>query len=86
MIVKIDIPEIDFFKLICSSQLVVSPLDTEAPSGLIVFCQAAANSKMDISSDTRTTHGYFSDDNGVLCCKNIDDWKNKIIFFLKNID
>lgn len=86
MIVKNDIPEMEFLKLMCSSQLVVTPLDTEAPAGLIAFYQAAANSKMIITSDTVTTQEYMSDDKGVLCGRNIDDWKKQILFYLKNIE
>ena len=42
----------------CQSSLVVMPLDTEAPAGLIAFFQAAANGRMSITSDTVTTREY----------------------------
>ena len=83
MVVKSDIPEKEFLEFMCQSQLVVTPLDTEAPAGLIVFYQAAANGKMAITSDTVTTQEYFADDRGVLCRKNVDDWKNKIGYYLR---
>ena len=38
--VKYDIPENEFLELLNSSQLVVMPLDTEAPAGLIALFQA----------------------------------------------
>ena len=55
MVVKSDIPEQEFLEFMCQSQLVVTPLDTEAQAGLIAFYQAAANGKMAITSDTVTT-------------------------------
>ena len=48
MVVKSDIPEQEFLEFMCQSQLVVTPLDTEAPAGLIAFYQAAANGKMEL--------------------------------------
>ena len=49
MVVKSDIPEKEFLEFMCQSQLVVMPLDTEAPAGLIAFYQATANGKMSIT-------------------------------------
>lgn len=45
IVVKYDVSEIEFLEFMCQSQLVVMPLDTEAPAGLIAFYQAAANKK-----------------------------------------
>ena len=84
MVVKSDIPEQEFLEFMCQSQLVVTPLDTEAPAGLIAFYQAAANGKMAITSDTVTTQEYFADGRGALCGKDIEDWKNKIQYYLQN--
>lgn len=84
MMVKSDIPESEFFEFMFQSQLVVTPLDTEAPAGLIVFYQAAANGKMVITSDTVTTQEYFTDGRGALCGKNIEDWKKKIWYYLRH--
>lgn len=84
MMVKSDIPEREFLEFMCQSQLVVTPLDTEAPAGLIAFYQAAANGKMVITSDTVTTQEYFADGRGALCGKNIEDWKNKIQYYLQH--
>lgn len=78
-----DIPEKEFLKLMCESQLVVMPLDTEAPAGLIVFYQAAANEKMVITSDTVVMREYFAQERGVLCKDAIEDWKNKIEYYLQ---
>lgn len=79
-----DIPEKRFLELMCESQLVVMPLDTEAPAGLIAFYQATANGKMSITSDTVSTQEYFVDGRGALCDKNIEDWKNKIQYYLEH--
>ena len=84
MVVKSDIPEQEFLEFMRQSQLVVTPLDTEAPAGLISFYQAAANGKMAITSDTVTTQEYFADGRGALCGKDIEDWKNKIQYYLQN--
>ena len=84
MVVKSDIPEQEFLEFMCQSQLVVTPLDTEAPAGLIAFYQAAANGKMAITSDTVTTQEYFADGRGALCGRNIEDWKNTIQYYLQH--
>jgi Glycosyl transferases group 1. len=83
--VKYDIPENEFLELLNSSQLVVMPLDTEAPAGLIALFQAATYGKMVITTDTVTTREYFSGDRGVLCKRNIKDWEEAIRYYLGNI-
>lgn len=84
MVVKSDIPEREFLEFMCQSQLVVMPLDTEAPAGLIAFYQATANGKMSITSDTVTTQEYFVNGRGALCKEDVEDWKNKIQYYLQN--
>lgn len=82
VVVKSDISERRFLEFMCQSQLVVMPLDTEAPAGLIAFYQATANGKMIITSDTVTTQEYFSNERGALCNKTVDEWIKKIQFYL----
>ena len=82
--VKTDIPESKFMEFLCQSQLIVMPLDTEAPAGLTVYFQAAANNKMIITSDTVTTKGYLSDGRGVLCKNTVEDWVDKIQYYLQH--
>ena len=82
--IKTDIPEDIFIELLCHSQLIVMPLDTEAPAGLTVYFQAAANNKMIITSDTVTTKGYISHGRGVLCSNDIEEWKDKIQYYLQH--
>lgn len=82
MVVKSEVSEKEFIDFLCQSRLVVMPLDTEAPAGLIVFFQAAANQKMIITSKTVVTQEYFADGRGALCENNVEDWKNKIENFL----
>lgn len=79
-----DIPEKRFLEFMCESQLVVMPLDTEAPAGLIAFYQATANGKMSITSDTVSTQEYFTDGRGALCINDIADWKNNIQYYLEH--
>lgn len=86
MVVKSDIPEKEFLEFLCQSQMVVMPLNTEAPAGLIAFYQATANGKMSITSDTVTTQEYFAEGRGALCGENVDDWKDKIQYYLQHPD
>lgn len=86
MVVKSDLSEKEFLEVMCKSQLVVMPLDTEAPAGLIVFYEAAANGKMSITSDTLTTQEYLADGRGVLCGKDVETWKNKIHYYLQHME
>lgn len=80
--VKTDIPENKFIEFLSESQIIAMPLDTEAPAGLTVYFQAAANDKMIITSDTVTTEGYLSDGRGVLCKDTVDDWVFNIQYYL----
>ncbi|MCR4904406.1 MAG: glycosyltransferase [Butyrivibrio sp.] len=79
-----NIPHSKFATLLCSSELVVMPLDSEAPSGLLVFFEAAANKKMIITSDTASTREYFSSGRGELCSKNEQEWIDMINYYLNN--
>lgn len=80
--VKTEIPESDFLKLMCESSLVLMPLNTEAPAGLIAMFQAAANGKLVIATDTVTTREYFADNRGVLCKESIHEWEKQIRYWL----
>jgi hypothetical protein len=60
------------------------PLDTEAPAGLIVMFQAAANHKMVITTKTVTTEEYINKDRGVLLENFIVDWSKTIEYYLNN--
>ena len=79
-----NVPHNEFAKLLCSSELIAMPLDSEAPSGLLVFFEATANKKMIITTDTSSTREYFSDGRGCLCKKDIQEWKNNIYYYLNN--
>ena len=68
----------DFMKEMCSCEIVALPLDTEAPAGLIVLFQAAANMKYIITTDTMTTREYLSDGRGCLLPNDVDVWKKAI--------
>lgn len=80
--VKTEIPEADFLNLMCQSSLVLMPLNTDAPAGLIAMFQAAANGKLVIATDTVTTREYFADNRGVLCKKSIKEWDKQIRYWL----
>ena len=78
---KFDIPENEFAKLMLESELMVMPLDTEAPAGLIVLLHAAGNGKLIITSNTVTTREYFGDGKGALCENNVDEWVDQIRYW-----
>lgn len=68
----------EFMREMCSCEIVALPLDTEAPAGLIVLFQAAANMKYIITTDTMTTREYLGDGRGCLVENNIEIWVNAI--------
>lgn len=84
--VKTEIPEPEFLKFMCQSSLVVMPLDTEAPAGLIAIFQAAANGKLVITTDTATTREYFENQRGVLCENELGEWEKQIRYWLEHQD
>lgn len=75
---KCNIPYDQFMYELCSSSLVCLPLNTEAPAGLIVMFQAAANMKYIITTDTCTTREYLSDGKGSLIPNITDTWVSTI--------
>ena len=74
----------EFMETLCTSSLVCLPLDTEAPAGLIVMFQAAANEKMVITTDTVTTKEYISENRGALLPNDVHQWGNAIKYYLEN--
>ena len=81
-----NIPYNEFIKELCRSSLVCLPLDTQAPAGLIVMFQAAANKKMVITTDTVTTSEYITPDRGEILKNEIEIWRNAITHSLADID
>lgn len=75
----------DFMKEMCSCETVALPLDTEAPAGLIVLFQSAANMKYIITTDTMTTREYLSDGRGCLLPNDVEVWKKAINEKLGNV-
>lgn len=84
--VKTEISTSEFLEFMCQSSLVLMPLNTEAPAGLIAIFQAAANGKLIITSDTVTTREYFSNERGVLCHKDLREWEKQIRYWLEYSD
>lgn len=78
VVAKYNISMDEFMKEMCSCEIVALPLDTEAPAGLIVLFQAAANMKYVITTDTMTTREYLSDGRGCLLPNDVDVWKKAI--------
>lgn len=79
-----DLPEKEFLRQLCRAKLLVMPLNTQAPAGLTVYFQAAANNKMVITSSTVTTREYFAQGRGVLCTQDPNEWKEKIQHYLSH--
>lgn len=78
VVAKYNLSMEDFMKEMCSCEIVALPLDTEAPAGLIVLFQAAANMKYILTTDTMTTREYLSDEKGSLLPNDIVAWKKAI--------
>lgn len=74
VIAKYNLTLDEFMREMCASEIVALPLDTEAPAGLIVLFQAAANMKPIITTDTMTTREYLSFGRGSLKPNVVDDW------------
>lgn len=84
MIVKYDIVEEEFLSFLNESSLVVMPLDTQAPAGLIALFQAAMYYKMIITSNTVTTREYIMADRGVTCSNDVSDWVKEISYYVNH--
>ena len=78
VVAKYNLSMDDFMKEMCSCEIVALPLDTEAPAGLIVLFQAAANMKYIITTDTMTTREYLSDGRGSLLTDKVEVWVKEI--------
>ena len=78
----VNIPYQRFMKCLCLSKLACMPLDCEAPQGLIVMYEAAANDKLILTSDTPTTKEYF--DQGQRLGKDVEEWRHAILYYLKH--
>lgn len=86
VVVRHSIPFADFLNELCSSELVCLPLNTEAPAGLVVMYEAAANNKMVITTSTQTTREYCTPDRGVALPNDIEEWKNAVRYYLSHKD
>ena len=86
MNVRYDIPYNEFMKELCSSSIVCLPLDTQAPAGLIVMFQAAANLKPLITTKTVTTMEYINKERCIIISNELDVWVNSIKSCLENIE
>lgn len=86
VVTKYNLSYNDFMMELCASEIVALPLDTEAPAGLIVLFQAAANMKPIITTDTMTTREYLSDGRGCLLSNIVDDWVAELNHELKHED
>lgn len=86
MNVRYNIPYNEFMKELCSSSIVCLPLDTQAPAGLIVMFQAAANLKPIITTKTVTTIEYITSNRGVAISNELKEWVNSIRSCLADLD
>lgn len=79
-----NMPYKEFMFRLCQSTLVVLPLSINAPAGLTVMYQAAANRRMVLTSDTEAMKEYFMPYQ--LCGKNPEQWRDKIRYYLQHED
>ena len=78
IVAKYNLSMEDFMKEMCSCEIVALPLDTEAPAGLIVLFQAAANMKYIITTDTMTAREYLKDGRDSLLPNDVPVWMKAI--------
>lgn len=64
---RIDVSFMEFNELMQASSVVMLPLDTDAPAGLVVVYKAASLGKPVVISDTPVTREYIDEKSGVLC-------------------
>ncbi len=79
-----NIPLSLFEKKLCESQLVCLPLNTSAPSGLIVLFRAAANKKMVCVTKTPSSIAYINENRGECISNNAGIWDDKIRYYLNH--
>ena len=77
-----NIPYKRFMELLCQAKIVCMPLDSEAPQGLIVMFEGAANDKLILTSKNPTTIGYFDDSQ--LFGNDPEEWSRHIKYYLSN--
>lgn len=81
---NVSLPE--FNRLLQESSIVVLPLNTNAPAGLIVVLQAASQQKLVITTSTPVTKEYIDQDSGVLCENIAEQYIKEIRFHLQHPD
>lgn len=73
-----DIRDSEFLEAMSASSLVCLPLTKQAPAGLIVLFQAAANRKPVVITDTVTSREYCRDGRGILIENRLNLWQDAI--------
>lgn len=77
----------EFNGLLSNSSIVMLPVDTAAPAGLIVLFSAAANRKLVITTSTPVTREYIDENTGVLIDDNdVGAYVSAISYHLKHTD
>lgn len=81
-----DILLAEFNRLLQESSIVMLPLNTDAPAGLMVIFRAASQQKLVITTSTPVTKEYIDDQSGVLCKNNARQYIEEIRFHLQHAD
>lgn len=84
--VFVDVPYEVFVRSIKRSQIVLMPLDTDAPAGLIVLFQTIANNKPFVISRTAATCTYMFNHNDIFLPNDVTQWKRKIYDIIDNYE
>lgn len=71
-----------FMNIMCGCSLVCLPLVKEAPAGLIVMFQAAANNKLVLTTETVTTVEYLNSNRGILLPRELGAWEESIRYYM----
>lgn len=82
--VLVDVSYKEFMSEMCKAEVVCLPLNTDAPAGLIVLFQAAANEKNIITTKTLVTQEYVMEECGCLLPNDLDLWKKAIQYYCDN--
>jgi len=81
-----NIPLAEFNRLLQESSIVLLPLNTDAPAGLIVIFQAASQMKMVVTTSTPITKEYIDGQSGALCSYPAEQYAEAIRFHILHAD
>lgn len=76
----------EFYELMYVSSIVMMPIATEAPAGLIVMFYAAVDGKLYITNRTATSCEYITEERGCILPLDIKIWAREIRYYLSHME